>query len=436
MTQNLGERIKTLRKELKMTQTDLAGSEMTKSMLSQIENNLAMPSMKNLQYLASRLGKSASYFFDDNDSQSTSLSEEIHKELIEISGLMNRRKLDAALKALEAMLAKYSFDKDSKLYADFLSKHGVCLIEMNRSAEGEEKIKEAVIIYKNKYLFVDASRTYTTLIGTPWNNFDYCKCMIILDEAMSIYNNSINKDYAFEIETLYIRSLLYTGLDRLEESLVATNKALDISKQTNIYYRSDELYKNLAILNGLMGNIEHFDEYINKARQFSVFTENNDVLSGVEGVCGLYYNYMGKPDIALEYLDKAQKLSEGAVAFALAEKTKSYYLLGKYQEALESVKLIQNPDYIPFKYDYLHIWTAKIYEGLCLNKLGKSKEAIATIKSGIEKQEIVGESKALAFAYKSLSEVYSDMGDYENAFTELKKSNEIEEYVKQNKLYY
>ncbi len=66
MAQSLGEKIKALRKELNMTQTDLAGSEMTKSMLSQIENNLATPSMKNLQYLASKLGKSMAYFLDDS----------------------------------------------------------------------------------------------------------------------------------------------------------------------------------------------------------------------------------------------------------------------------------------------------------------------------------------------------------------------------------
>ena len=62
MTQKLGDKIKLLRKELNMTQSELAGNEMTKSMLSQIENNSAMPSMKNLQYLAARLGKPVSYF--------------------------------------------------------------------------------------------------------------------------------------------------------------------------------------------------------------------------------------------------------------------------------------------------------------------------------------------------------------------------------------
>lgn len=59
----LGEKIKALRKEKRLTQTELAGSELTKSMLSQIENGKATPSMKTLQYLASKLECEASFYW-------------------------------------------------------------------------------------------------------------------------------------------------------------------------------------------------------------------------------------------------------------------------------------------------------------------------------------------------------------------------------------
>ena len=436
MAQSLGERIKTLRKELKMTQTNLSGSEMTKSMLSQIENNLATPSMKNLQYLASRLGRSAAYFLEDGAYLSSLPIEEIHKELKEVSQLNQNVKSREALQKLESMLEKYNFDQDSKLYADFLSKYGECLITLSHSAEGEEKLREAVNIYKNKFLFVDAARTYIILSDIYWNSFDYPKCLDILEEALEIYNDSINRDYSFEIETFYLKSVLYAGLDKLEDSIEFASQALNISKQTNIYFKSDELHKNLAIMNGFLGNLEDFDKNIEKARQFAIFTENNVVLSSIEGACGLYCNQKNQPEKAIEYLEKALKLSEQITAFANTEKAKSLYILKKYQLSLDTLKFIEYPQYTPFKYDYLHIWSSKIYKGLILNKLGKSEQAIEAIKIGIEKIEIVGESKVLAFAYKSLSEVYSDMEDFENAFATLKKSNELEEFTKDNKLYY
>jgi tetratricopeptide (TPR) repeat protein len=436
MTKSLGERIKELRKELKMTQTDLAGSEMTKSMLSQIENNLAMPSMKNLQYLASRLGKSVSYFLDDTDYQGSLPMEEIHEELRKATQLVRSRKYEEALSGLESMLSKYSFDRSSKLYADFLLINAKCLIALNHYEDGKEKINETVAIYKNKFLFIDAAKAQIELIDIPWSAYDYKKCMDILEEALFIYSSSIAKDYAFEIETLYIRSVLSTGLDNLDDALSAINKALSISKETNIYYKSDELYKNLAAINMFMGNTEHFDEYTEKARQFSVFTENNFILASIEGICALRLNQLNKPEDALEHLNKAEQLAESIAPFINTEKAKSYYLLQDYQRVVDIVREIEYQANTLFRLDYLHICGAKIFEGLSLNKLGRRKEAITAIKQGIERMEEVKESKALVFAYKCLSEVYSDTGDYEKAFAALRKANEIDELTKDSNIYY
>lgn len=437
MSNSLGDRIKALRKELKMTQTELAGSEMTKSMLSQIENGFATPSMKNLQYLASRLGKPMSYFLEDAEYQSSLPLEEIHEDLKAASSLIRSFKREEALSRLESMLQKYSFDRDSKLYADFLIKYGECLIDLKRPLEGEEKIKEAVNIYKNKLMFVDAAKAHLELIGIAWNNFDYKMALDILEQGLEIYNNSISKDYAFEIETLYWRSVMCLGNDNLEEGIDAINKALAISKQTNIYYKSDELYKNLAMLNGFLGNFEHFDEYIDKGRLYATFTENNNILASIEGVCGVYNNQIDNPQKALEYLDKALSFAKGPTAtFLYVEKAKSFYLLKEYLKALDIIKLIEYPTYTPFKYDYLHIWSAKVYEGLCLANLGGKEKALEAIRQGIDKMQIVGESKGLAHAYKALSDVYSEMSNFESAFAALKKANEIEEIVKTSKIFY
>jgi tetratricopeptide (TPR) repeat protein len=350
--------------------------------------------------------------------------------------MLRNVKLDEALLKLEQMSGKYNFDQSSKLYADFLDKLGQCLIDLNRIEEGQEKIKEAVNIYKNKFLFVDAARAHLTLMNVHWNNFDYQKCMIVLEEASEISNHSINKDKAFELEVMHIKTLLYIGLDKLEDSVASAQKALNISKKTGIYYKSDELYKNLAVMNGFLGKLENFDYNLEKARQFAAFTDNKGVLSSIVGIRGLYANQMGKYREAIEYLNQALALSTGIAVFAYTEKAKSLYMLEEYQEALNTLMNVQYPNYTPFKYDYLHIWSSKIYKGLALSKIGKTKEAIEEINQGIVKMQVVGNSKTLAFAYKSLSDIYSDIGNYENAFEALKKSNELEEIAKESKLYY
>ncbi len=58
---NIGKKIKALRIEKLMTQSELAGNEITRNMLSRIENGAAQPSLDTLCYLATRLNVSPGF---------------------------------------------------------------------------------------------------------------------------------------------------------------------------------------------------------------------------------------------------------------------------------------------------------------------------------------------------------------------------------------
>lgn len=62
----LGEKIREARVAAGLSQRQLCGEEITRNMLSLIENGAAKPSMKTLQYLAGRLGKSVSFFLEED----------------------------------------------------------------------------------------------------------------------------------------------------------------------------------------------------------------------------------------------------------------------------------------------------------------------------------------------------------------------------------
>ena len=61
----LGQKIRQARIERGLTQKQLVGEHITRNMLSKIENDSATPSVRTLEYLASRLGLSAGYFMTD-----------------------------------------------------------------------------------------------------------------------------------------------------------------------------------------------------------------------------------------------------------------------------------------------------------------------------------------------------------------------------------
>ena len=70
----LGQKIKQVRLEAGLSQRQLCGEEITRNMLSLIENGSAKPSMKTLSCLAARLGKPLSFFLDDQSERERELA--------------------------------------------------------------------------------------------------------------------------------------------------------------------------------------------------------------------------------------------------------------------------------------------------------------------------------------------------------------------------
>ena len=62
---NIGEKIKRLRTSKLMTQSELAGTEITRNMLSRIENGAAQPSLDTLRYIAKKLNVSPGFLLAD-----------------------------------------------------------------------------------------------------------------------------------------------------------------------------------------------------------------------------------------------------------------------------------------------------------------------------------------------------------------------------------
>lgn len=70
---DLGGKIRRARLEVGLSQRQLCGEEITRNMLSLIENGSAKPSMKTLGYLAEKLGKPLSWFLDENGDDNAAL---------------------------------------------------------------------------------------------------------------------------------------------------------------------------------------------------------------------------------------------------------------------------------------------------------------------------------------------------------------------------
>lgn len=432
----IGEKIKVLRKEMKLTQSQLAGEEMTKSMLSQIENNNATPSMKNLKYLANKLGKPVSYFLDENNLDEDIPVDEVKEKIREADKYSKNYQTGKVIEILENVLQNYNINKKSKLYADIIYKNGVCQFSLHQIDKGISYIKEAVEIYKLNNLYSNAAKAYIELAMPYWKTQNFDKCLEVLDEAYDLYMNSTTEDITFHLEYLHNKSLIISSMGNIRETYKLVNEAMNLSKESGVYYNSGELYRLKANLNIVMEDYNNVLYYLDKARLFAEFIDSKHELSVIEFSYGSYYLKTGNPERGLVHikrgLDIIPELNDHIETLYHSEMARCYYDMGNYEKALEEVSKCKYIDTVYHKADYLSMWLGKVYEGLILFKLGDTEKSIKYILKGIEMMKKKGNSKYLAFAYKELSNIYSQLNDYEKAFKFLKKSEQMTIELKGN----
>ncbi|WP_035291041.1 helix-turn-helix transcriptional regulator [Clostridium sp. KNHs214] len=441
MNLSIGEKIKRLRKELSMTQAELAEPEMTKGMLSHIENGHANPSMKNLQYIAKKLNTPIAYFLQNEEEDAQYIDNnclpfnKILKELEEIDVFLRSNKFEAAKEKANNLLDIYKFQEKSKLYADILYRLGSCHVALSEFKEGTKIINLCCEIYKYNRLYIDASRAYMKLCRETLEKYDYDKCRNILEEAQSLYDKSSSRDVFLEIKLLITQPAILFAKGEFQKAIEMCEKSIILSNENNIYYYIDDAYRIEAIIYLMREEYEKFLVNAHKAKQYGEFTDNKLNLAKIYHNYAKYENKINKPCEALKYLELLEINAREKSFYYYVEHGKANYLLSNYNNAIEDFSKIDYKHKIPHIIDCVYILTGKIYEGLAYGKLKEYDKAVSKIESFIKEVEIyiTLEYKGivqyaymnLGFAYESLSEIYSQKEEYETAYTLLKKANEL-----------
>lgn len=129
----LGQRIKEARLEAGLSQRQLCGDVITRNMLSQIENGAARPSMDTLRYLAERLGKTVSFFLEEQ--AVISPNQEIMAQA--------RSAFDGgSYAAAREVLVQYK-DPDPVFDREYHLILALCLMELAKQAETERRLPYA-----------------------------------------------------------------------------------------------------------------------------------------------------------------------------------------------------------------------------------------------------------------------------------------------------
>ncbi|ACK88756.1 MULTISPECIES: helix-turn-helix domain-containing protein [Bacillus cereus group] len=394
----LGEKIKALRKEKKLTQTELAGSELTKSMLSQIENGKATPSMKTLQYIAEKLGCETSFLLEEDDDEIV--------ELIQKMERLIKNKCDEVYDTLLPIVQKElpSTLNTARLYKQFITAAAV----MN-DYNIEYYVETAVSIFEKYTLYRESTETKLLFYYMLFKQKKYKECLQMIATIRDEYKaKNLEMDLITHIQ-LYLKEaiilLAYGNYEKCEKVIL---DALAFSKKHQVYYKTDEFYRILSYQKIITTDKEQYLYYIKKSEQFAIFTEDTLSAANIDILKAYYYNTVtNEYTIALEHLEQfREKLKNDPIfqddGLYYLEKGKSLYGLKRYKEALETLKHATIPDYMNHPLDQSWVLTAGSYRALCYIELQDKKSALTEAKEAVQAIDSYPDSIFTSFIKETL----------------------------------
>lgn len=381
----LGERIRTLRKQKKMTLDALAGDRLTKGMLSQIENNKARPSMESLEYIAGRLEVTISELVDKVSST------EIRKVLDQAEKLhegfkiyfRNKKETIEMCKKITQLIHPYiNIMNDSYEAARLLEIYSHCLFSLYDN-QWEIYSKKAATIYDVLNLTANRAEVGIFKAITIFLDHKYKEALQTFLEERHILETSHYKiDPMTKVNLDYHEAAFYSAIGDSAGTAQAIERALVYSKKEKIYYKTDDIYK-LAAFEALLGSEEQkFNYYLKKLKQYGEFLEDDkyielyDVLyvEYLINIKGQYSKVMSIIDKYVKYDEKERKLIGDN--WNILQKGKALYYTQEYEQSLNILLTVHVPDYLNHPADFGMYFIKDTYIALCYKELKKQKEAL------------------------------------------------------------
>ncbi|MEK4713190.1 helix-turn-helix transcriptional regulator [Sporosarcina sp. FSL K6-1540] len=374
--ETLGERIRKLRKQRKLTLEALAGDELTKGMLSLIENNKANPSMESLSYIAERLGV----------------------EVVELLEEVSTYELRALLEKAE-ILYNTEFDVRTDEYTQLITLVEPYVPKLTQGYESARllEIYSRCIYYEKKsgwQVFSDRAATMYDLMNiiprrasigifrafVKFTEHNYAQSLsTLLHERSEIEARNAFIDPMTRLDLDYMEAVLLFAVGDSESAIRVMKSGIEFSRQERVFYRIDHLYR-LATAHAIMEEDEdQYAYYLKKLTQYGDFTEDKEAIFFTKFAEVHYLNsfkksYKEAQEQWDQFLDKG-KYSNDYSPFINLEKGKSFFGLNEFEHALVALEKVKIADYTHHPFDLSIFYEKDAYKALCYMELGNLIEA-------------------------------------------------------------
>lgn len=305
----LGSKFKLARKEKGLTQEQLSDKNISRSMISLIENNFTKPSLETLKYIASKLEKPLSYFL--SESQYASIPYE--NLIIELEELLLIENYEEIIKKTEEFIALYkeiphdSIDKRS--LGIFHAILGISYYYQNETkAEGyfHKAIFNLENINRSKYLYLCLN--YLGLI--KYHQKKYSEMENLLLTADSLLNIVTLTNVYLKIDILHNLALNYFAQQKFMESIKVIERAQEYCYKYDFYVNFGELNRIASMCYKYMNQLDEAILCSTNAVNYYLLSNNTTLLHRCYINLSILYRAKRDKDNALYYIEKAIRYFE------------------------------------------------------------------------------------------------------------------------------
>lgn len=371
----VGERIKKLRKERGFTLQALAGDKLTKGMLSLIENNKANPSMESLTYIANRLGVDKNELLEEVSSEELrDVLQEVEK-LFPVSSHPPPEEYQKIISRIQPYIQKLPYRYESARLLEIYSR---CSHQL-KFEDWQSTLAKAEDLYDGLHISNKLADIHLFKSTTKFVEHQYAEALEMLQQSRKILKQrEIILDPLKKLDFDYLEAILYSAVGDTENAKQLMEKAIVYSRENQVFYKINELYRLAGFQAMLEGNAASKDFYVHKLRLFAQFSDDRSIESFADLIEAHYcISFTHEYDKAAEYIDRNLAIVGEEQSNFFLEKGKMLVGLGHYEEALKWLALHKIPEYLHHPYDLSMNYEKDAYMALAYDKLGKTNQARA-----------------------------------------------------------
>lgn len=381
----LGERIRTLRKQRKMTLEALAGDQLTKGMLSLIENNKANPSMESLSYIAERLGVEMSELLEETNLQELREVLKTAEQLLSVDFEVLTDEHEQVIELLGPYVEKLTASYEAARIYDIYGRS----LYYEKKEGWRTYLEKAADIYDQMNITRRLATVGIFLAMVEFNEHDYKNSLsILLEKRSEIEARNGFFDPLTRLDFDYYEAILHYAVGNAEDAIRIMKEGIEFSKEKKIFYHIEHLYR-LASFHAMMNDdMESMEYYERKLLLYGEFADDEEVISftkyaKVHYLTSYQHAYKEASLLLDQYLTEYGDTNLDT-PYILMEKGKILYGLGNYEESLSCFKQVAIADYVHHPFDLSIFYEKDAYAALCHLALGNKPEALRSIDIAVD----------------------------------------------------